>query len=82
VDPSRERRLHEHPELSRLQELYLDGTIDGVALVAADSTACATCLDVTDRSYLPSGLPTLPITGCSRSGGCRCRYEPNVTVYE
>jgi hypothetical protein len=37
---------------------------------------------VTDRSYLPSGLPPLPIEGCSAAGGCRCRYEPNVTVYE
>jgi hypothetical protein len=70
------------PEVARFQALYLDGTIDGVALVAADATACETCLAVTDRSYLPSQLPSLPITGCARAGGCRCRYEPNVTVYE
>jgi hypothetical protein len=69
-------------DVTRFQELYLDGTIDGVALVAADSNACPACLAVSDRSYLPSGLPPLPIEGCSRPGGCRCRYEPNVTVYE
>ena len=69
-------------ERARFQELYLDGTIDGVALVAADSEACPACLAVTDRSYLPSGLPDLPLDGCTRPGGCRCRYEPNVTVYE
>ena len=69
-------------DVARFQELYLDGTIDGVALVAADSNACPACLAVSDRSYLPSGLPPLPIAGCSRPGGCRCRYEPNVTVYE
>jgi hypothetical protein len=70
------------PRIARFQELYLDGTIDGVALVAAGSDACPTCLAVTDRSYLPSGLPALPIEGCTAAGGCRCRYEPNVTVYE
>jgi hypothetical protein len=69
-------------DVARFQELYLDGTIDGVALVAADSNACPSCLAISDRSYLPSGLPPLPIEGCSRPGGCRCRYEPNVTVYE
>jgi len=60
----------------------LEGQIDGVALVVADADACPPCLGVTDRSYLPSGLPPLPIVACSRPGGCRCRYEPNVTVYE
>jgi hypothetical protein len=70
------------PRIARFQELYLDGTIDGVALVAAGSDACPTCLAVTDRSYLPSGLPALPIDGCTAARGCRCRYEPNVTVYE
>jgi hypothetical protein len=69
-------------DVRRFQELYLDGTIDGVSLVAADADACATCLAVTDRAYLPSGLPPLPIEGCTRAGGCRCRYEPNITVYE
>ena len=72
----------ERPEIERFQDLYLGGVIDGVALVAADSTACPACLAVSDRSYLPSMLPALPIEGCSRPGGCRCRYEPNVTVYE
>jgi hypothetical protein len=72
----------DRPDVARFQALYLDGTIDGVALVAADSNACPACLAVSDRSYLPSGLPPLPIEGCSRPGGCRCRYEPNVTVYE
>ncbi len=76
------RRLRDDPELARFQAMYLDGGIDGVALVAADSNACPTCLALTDRSYIPSGLPRLPIAGCSAAGGCRCRYEPNVTVYE
>ena len=82
MDPEFTRRLREDPALARLQAMYLEGGIDGVALVAADSGACPTCLALTDRSYLPSGLPELPIAGCSRPGGCRCRYEPNVTVYE
>jgi hypothetical protein len=79
TDPSpgaAERRIAE------FQRLYLEGVIDGVALVAADANACPTCLAVTDRSYLPSGLPQLPIGGCTGPAGCRCRYEPNVTVYE
>ena len=68
--------------IARLQALYLEGGIDGVALVARGSDACAACLEVTDRVYLPTHLPPLPIEGCSRPGGCRCRYEPSVTVYE
>jgi hypothetical protein len=76
------RRLAADPQLARFQAMYLDGGIDGVALVAADSGACPACLAVTDRSYIPSGLPPLPIGGCTAPGGCRCRYEPNVTVYE
>lgn len=70
------------PRVADYQRLYLDGVIDGVALVAADANACPACLAVSDRSYLPSGLPALPIAGCTGPGGCRCRYEPNVTVYE
>lgn len=68
--------------IERLQELYLAGVIDGVALVAADADACPTCLAVTDRLYLPTHLPPLPIAGCAAPGGCRCRYEPSFTVYE
>jgi hypothetical protein len=68
--------------IEELQELYLAGGIDGVALVAADATACSACLELADRVYLPSRLPQVPIEGCTRSGGCRCHYEPSVTVYE
>lgn len=82
MDDEFARRLRDDPELAVFQAMYLDGGIDGVALVAADSNPCPTCLALTDRSYIPSGLPPLPIAGCSASGGCRCRYEPNVTVYE
>jgi hypothetical protein len=70
------------PLIAEYQRLYLEGVIDGVALVAADANACPTCLAVTDRSYLPSGLPALPLASCTGPAGCRCRYEPNVTVYE
>lgn len=68
--------------IATLQELYLAGQIDGVALVAADATACAACLAVADRVYVPDHLPRLPIPGCGRAGGCRCRHEPSFTVYE
>lgn len=69
-------------QIAELQELYLAGGIDGVALVALDATACPACLAVADQLYLPTRLPRLPIEGCTRPGGCRCRYEPSVTVYE
>jgi hypothetical protein len=82
MDDDFARRLRDEPGLAQLQAMYLDGGIDGVALVAHDSNACPTCLALTDRSYIPSGLPPLPIAGCNSPGGCRCRYEPNVTVYE
>ncbi|HYH91747.1 MAG TPA: hypothetical protein VD763_01210 [Candidatus Saccharimonadales bacterium] len=75
--------MDERPaEIQRFNELYLDGTIDGVSLVAADSNACPACLAVTDMAYLPSGLPLLPLADCTSLAGCRCKYEPNITVYE
>jgi hypothetical protein len=82
MDPDFEQRLRDDPQLASFQELYLSGGIDGVSLVAYDSTACPACLAVTDIAYLPSHLPALPISGCTSGRGCRCRYEPNVTVYE
>jgi len=68
--------------IDQLQQLYHDGVVDGVALVAADATACAACTEVADQVYLPSQLPGLPVAGCTRAGGCRCAYEPSFTVYE
>lgn len=69
--------------LDQLQQLYHDGVIDGVALVAADDNACDVCRGVTDRVYLPSQLPAVPVAGCRRGPtGCRCRHEPSFTVYE
>jgi hypothetical protein len=65
-----------------LQRLYHDGVIDGVALVAADATACARCTAVADRVYVPAQLPPVPVADCTRPGGCRCRHEPSFTVYE
>jgi hypothetical protein len=50
--------------------------------VAADALACSVCLALADRGYQPLKLPPLPIAGCTRAGGCRCRYEPLVTVAE
>jgi hypothetical protein len=82
MDPSFERRLAQDPQLAAFQGMYLGGSIDGVSLVAVDSNACPICLDVSDVAYLPSHLPPLPIAGCTSTRGCRCRYEPNVTVYE
>ena len=69
-------------EIATLQGLYLAGQIDGVALVAADATACPACQAVADRVYMPTHLPGLPLEACTRPGGCRCRYEPSFTVYE
>jgi hypothetical protein len=68
--------------VARFQQLYLGGDIDGVAVVAADSTRCAACGDYDGQMYTPSTLPELPVAACTRSSGCRCRYEANFTVYE
>lgn len=68
--------------IAEYERLYLSGVIDGVALVAADATACPACLALADRVYTPSRLPRLPIEGCTRTEGCRCRHEPSFTVYE
>ncbi len=69
-------------QIEELQAMYLAGAIEGVALVAADASACPACLAVTDQAYMPSRLPRVPLDGCTAPGGCRCRYEPAVTVYE
>ena len=68
--------------IASYQRLLDEGAIDGVALVAADTTSCAACTAIADRVYAPRKLPTLPVETCSRVGGCRCRYEPSVTVVE
>lgn len=68
--------------IARFQRLFEEGAIEGVALVAADANACSACAAATDRVYAPRKLPTLPIAGCRAKGGCRCRYEPVVTVVE
>jgi len=67
--------------VARFQKLYLDGDIDGVAVVAADSTRCEACARYDGQMYTPSTLPEVPVIDCSRTT-CRCRYEANFTVYE
>lgn len=68
--------------VARFQKLYLGGDIDGVAVVAADSRRCEACAPFDGQMYTPSTLPVVPVEGCTRAGGCRCRYEANFTVYE
>jgi hypothetical protein len=68
--------------IERFQKLYLDGDIDGVAVVAADATRCAGCGRFDGQMYTPTTLPVLPVADCSSPNGCRCRYEANFTVYE
>ena len=68
--------------IARFQRLYLEGDIDGVAVVAADSNRCDSCARYDGQMYTPSTLPVVPISDCARPTGCRCRYEANFTVYE
>lgn len=68
--------------IGRFQRMYLDGGIDGVAFVPADSTRCDACGRYDGLMYTPSTLPSIPVPDCTRPSGCRCRYEANVTVYE
>jgi hypothetical protein len=60
----------------------MDGAIEGVALVNADSLACETCRLLGDRMYLPWELPQIPVPGCTSGVGCRCHAEPAFTVVE
>jgi hypothetical protein len=69
-------------QIDRFHGLFMEGVIEGVALVAADANACAACLTVTDRVYQPRQLPRIPLADCTRTGGCRCRYEPGFMVIE
>jgi len=70
------------PDPDELRRLYMDGVIEGVALVNADANSCETCAAVGNQTYLPWELPKLPIPGCTTQGGCRCRAEPQFTVVE
>lgn len=74
--------MHPSYAIDQLEQLYHDGVIDGVALVAADADACEACTTIADRVYLPTRLPAVPVAGCSGPAGCRCRHEPSFTVYE
>jgi hypothetical protein len=56
--------------------------IEYVAVVVKDDLACGACKSVADRGYLPLRAPLLPNVSCTRAGGCRCRYEPWITVVE
>lgn len=68
--------------IAALQAMYLAGQVEGVSVVAADATACEACRAVADRTYVPARLPRLPLSDCTRPGGCRCGYEALTTVYE
>jgi hypothetical protein len=68
--------------IKRFQRLFDEGAIDGVALVAADANACRVCAGLADRVYAPRKLPRLPVERCATPTGCRCRYEPSITVVE
>ena len=65
-----------------LRRLYLAGGCEFVSVIARDELACALCAGLADRGYVPWELPELPIAGCVRTGGCRCAYEPAITVVE
>lgn len=65
-----------------LRQLQLTGGCEYVSVVARDSLACGACAAVADRGYAAWDLPLLPLAACSRPGGCRCRYEPLITVVE
>jgi len=56
--------------------------IEYLAVVARDDNACEACKSVADRGYLPLRAPPLPVESCTSAFGCRCRYEPWVTVVE
>ena len=74
--------LRDQALIDRLQRMYLEGDIDGVAFVAADANRCEACGRFDGKLYTPSTLPPLPVPDCSRSSGCRCHYEANVVVPE
>jgi hypothetical protein len=74
--------VDDRSELEKLQTMFEDGVIEYVSLVARDANACPACLAVTDRGYLPLKLPVLPVSSCTTPSGCRCRYEPLITVVE
>jgi hypothetical protein len=61
---------------------YLEGRYEFIAIVARDALRCGPCAAIEERGYAPWDLPELPNGDCTRPGGCRCRYEPAITVVE
>ena len=65
-----------------LRQGYLEGRYEYVSVVARDADACPACGALADRGYVPWELPEVPRPDCSGADGCRCRYEPAITVVE
>ncbi|MFO1466213.1 MAG: hypothetical protein U1F35_07230 [Steroidobacteraceae bacterium] len=43
--------------------------------VIADGSACQAALALVDTRFLSAEAPRLPLDGCTKVGGCRCRYR-------
>ncbi len=56
------------------------GAIRGVRVLAGGDS-CPACQAAAERVYTLDDAPTIPIAGCTNSGGCRCAYVP-VMAYD
>ena len=59
--------------LPRLIQAYDRGEIEGI-VIKPRAGACEACLDAVQGMYPPRAAPSLPLSGCTGSHGCRCTY--------
>jgi len=57
-----------------LEKFIASPRVDNIRLVVP-STACPACRAM-EGTYPKSGVPALPVEGCSEPNGCQCFYEP------
>ena len=60
-------------QAEQLAELRANPRVELVRVAGPDN--CSTAQGV-QGVYSKSGVPVLPVEGCSRRGGCICTYEP------
>lgn len=73
--PLGRREVHSQT-LAEYQKLYESGIVAGVEISGCDD--CSASMAFAGRTFPPLAVPSLPLTGCTRSPCCACVYVANV----
>lgn len=67
-----------YPPNAALKKFQENERVQNVRLIVSDD-CCPVCASQ-EGTYNKNEAPLLPVEGCSHSNGCRCFYEPMLTV--